>query len=635
MEKDESNKVIIEKPQIITEFRRTIRNRHTSFRIALCGNKEEQLKNLSKINPKSAKRVSVITPSHPVQTGMFNFENEEADEEDEYDSDEESEESVDETTKNNINEKKNNNEKKQEKENKKDETEKDDEEKAKEEEGDDVPDYIDPLNEKGRLRIPLKTKNNFKKDDFEVIALSGKGAYGTVLKVKLKSDKSGKFYAIKSMDVLALDRIKKLYQAYLECDILSQLDSPYIVDSLGAFDENKKIYIVMQYLSKGDFSDFIRLNYPLKLDTIQFYTAEIVNFLDYIQSKKIVHRDLKPENIMMNSKWHLQVIDFATVRVLGKYFDKVKMKFKDDSYYDVSETSDLKGKKIAINEDEDDLVISERPERRGLTFVGTAEYVSPEVLGDKPAGFGSDIWALGIMLYQMFYGKTPFKEKTNYLIFKKIDQLKIDFDPNVKIPEEAKDLIKKILVKDPATRLGAGETGSEYDIAHLKSHPFFKGIIWDNLHNLVPPNSDTFDHLMNKKKDNDKNNINSKDNKNTNELGNNKTKKADEKSNDNKEKEKEKEVVLRQGYLDKKSPWLHYNKRKVILYSTPKLVYIDPSNKKIKGEIFLNKGFKIQHISMTIFDLISQKRSYRFRSCDGDVLVWEKSIMDAIKQYSK
>jgi 3-phosphoinositide dependent protein kinase-1 len=307
------------------------------------------------------------------------------------------------------------------------------------------------------------------------------------------------------------------------------------------------------------------------------------------------------------------------------------MKFKNDSYYDVSETSDLNGKKIAINEDEDDLVISARPERRGLTFVGTAEYVSPEVLGDKPAGFGSDIWALGIMLYQMFYGKTPFKEKTNYLIFKKIDQLKLDFDPNVKIPEEAKDLIKKILVKDPATRLGAGETGSEYDIAHLKSHPYFKGINWDNLHNLIPPNSDTFDHLMNKKNDNDKNTNNSKLNKNTNELENNKTKKADEKSNDNKEKE----VVLRQGYLDKKSPWLHYNKRKVILYSTPKLVYIDPSNKKIKGEILLNKGFKIQHISMTIFDLVSQKRSYRFRASDGDVLVWEKSITDAIKQYSK
>ena len=191
-------------------------------------------------------------------------------------------------------------------------TEKNEEEKDGEEEDDRMPEYFDPLNEKGELKIPLKTKNKYKIEDFDVLALSGKGAYGTVIKVKFKSDKEGKLYAIKSMDILALDRIKKLYQAYLECDILSQLDSPYIVDILGAFDEKKKIYIVMQYLSKGDFSDFIRLNYPLKPETIQFYAGEIVNFLEYIQSKKIVHRDLKPENIMMNENWHLQVIDFAT-----------------------------------------------------------------------------------------------------------------------------------------------------------------------------------------------------------------------------------------------------------------------------------------------------------------------------------
>ena len=339
----------------------------------------------------------------------------------------------------------------------------------------------------------------------------------------------------------------------------------------------------MQYLSKGDFSDFIRLNYPLKHDTIQFYAAEIVNFLDYMQSKKIVHRDLKPENIMMNEKWHLQVIDFATARVLGKYFDKVKMKFKIDSYYDISETNDLKGNKVAINDEEDDLEVSSRPERRGRTFVGTAEYVSPEVLGDKPAGFGSDIWALGIMIYQMFYGKTPFKEKTNYLIFRKIDQLKLEFDPNVKVPEEAKDLIKKILVKDPATRLGAGEAGSEHDITHLKQHPYFKGIDWDNLHNLVPPNSDTFDYLMNKKNDKKTNNATPTKPKDTKELGNDSTKKKDEK----KEEKIEQEVILRQGYLEKKSPWLHYNKRKVILYSTPKLIYFDPSNNKKKRRSFI------------------------------------------------
>ena len=199
------------------------------------------------------------------------------------------------------------------------------ESKEKEEEDeDDELDYFDPLNEKGELVIPLKTKNKFKKEDFDIISLSGKGAYGTVLKVNLKKDENKKFYAMKTMDILTLDRIKKLYQAYLECDILSQLNSPYIVEILGAFDERRKIYIVMEYLSKGDFSDFIRLNYPMKLETIQFYAAEIVNFLSYIQSKNIVHRDLKPENIMMNENWHLQVIDFATARILGKYFDKKK-----------------------------------------------------------------------------------------------------------------------------------------------------------------------------------------------------------------------------------------------------------------------------------------------------------------------
>ena len=511
------------------------------------------------------------------------------------------------------------------------------ESKEKEEEDeDDELDYFDPLNEKGELVIPLKTKNKFKKEDFDIISLSGKGAYGTVLKVNLKKDENKKFYAMKTMDILTLDRIKKLYQAYLECDILSQLNSPYIVEILGAFDERRKIYIVMEYLSKGDFSDFIRLNYPMKLETIQFYAAEIVNFLSYIQSKNIVHRDLKPENIMMNENWHLQVIDFATARILGKYFDKKKMVFKDDA---ISNDNNKKNeiKENQKNIDDDDLDINPRTDRRGLTFVGTAEYVSPEVLGDKPAGFGADIWALGIMIYQMFCGRTPFKEKTNYLIFRKIEELKIEYSSNVNITEEAKDLISKILVKEPSKRLGAGEKGTEYDINHLKAHPFFKGIDWDNLHNMTPPNSEDFDFLM--KKVVKKNTISVLNNnvKNINSIKeeaneNNKNKKNDT----TEENDENKPIVLRKGYLDKKNPWFFtYNQRKVILDSTPKLVYIDPDKNVIKGEIILDKNFKITHVNDNIFDIVSPKRSFRFKATNGDSLVWEKSINDAIKDYAK
>ena len=486
-----------------------------------------------------------------------------------------------------------------------------------------------PLFSNGKLTIPLKTKKVFKNEDFEIISLSGKGAYGTVLKAKLKSDSSNKLYAIKVMDIKALTHIKKLYQAYLECDILSQINNPYIVNIFGAFNEHGKIYIVMEYLSKGDFSDFIRLNYPLKFDTIQFYAAEIVKCLEYLQSKKIVHRDLKPENIMMNENWHIQFIDFATARILGKYFDKENMEFKIDNYYDISETDDLKGNKIAINDDFEDVVdemdldfdeIKAKPERRGMTFVGTAEYISPEVLGDKPAGFAADIWTLGIMIYQMFYGKTPFKERTNYLIFRKIDQLKIDFNNDkVNIPEEAKDLIIKILVKDPLKRLGAGEPGTEYDINHLKSHPFFNGIDWDNLPNMSPPNCQSFDFLLKDQKNKSNSIIYSQDSLKKEKDYNNK---------DNKD------TIIKEGELDKKSPWLHYYKRKVILY-TNKFMWIDPSNNKIKGEIFLDKNVKVARINMNIFDIVSTKKNYRFKTTDGEALIWEKMITDAIKKANK
>ena len=236
MKNNELEKQTTYQPNI--KFKRTNQKRHCSSRLALC-DKESQLKNLAKIDLKKEKRHSAMVGQPSIfQKGIFNFENEEADEDDDVDNPDIEKEKNNENN-NEINPIDAFKNKKKEEEDKKEE---------KEEENDEVPECFDPLNEKGELRIPLKTKNKFKKDDFDVIALSGKGAYGTVLKVKFIKDTSDKYYAIKVMDVLALDRIKKLYQAYLECDILSQLESPYIVDILGAFDEHRKIYIVMQYL---------------------------------------------------------------------------------------------------------------------------------------------------------------------------------------------------------------------------------------------------------------------------------------------------------------------------------------------------------------------------------------------------
>ena len=503
----------------------------------------------------------------------------------------------------------------------------------------------------GYLLLPLLSKEEYKKEDFEVLSLSGKGAYGTVLQVKLKSDNEKnnsnkrkgsynniknkikeQFYAIKVMDIESMKAVNKLYQIFLESQILSELNSPFIVKIHGSFLSKGKVYLILDYLSKGNFATFLRMNFPLKEDTIRFYSAEIVLFLEYLQSQKIVHRDLKPENIMLNDNFHLKMIDFATARKIGYYYDKKEMKFKEDNYDIESNDDDIKGRKILVNPDDDDDDEDEEEEdeeengnninyrrkfrrmpQRNKTFVGTAEYVSPEVIEDQPAGFGADLWAFGVILYQMFCGKTPFKGGNNYATFKNIEKLQISFPQNVAISENAKDLIKKILVKDPSKRLGAGEPNTDLDLEHLKKHPFFKGIKWKNIINQNVPNSKILKCKSNKKIIKRNNHDMTKD-----EMIENKNL-----------------IVLKQGILLKKSFWFHYNERYIILDNTPKITYKDPEKDIVKGVIYLNNKCRVYATRHDIFNLDTTHRVFKFKCKQNDLISWIDAIKDCIKNYAK
>ena len=491
-------------------------------------------------------------------------------------------------------------------------------------------------NDYEQLPIPFKSKHEFKKSDFDVISLSGKGAYGTVLQVKLKDPNSelenknktkDKYYAIKVMDIESMKRVNKLYQVYLESQILNELNNPLIVQIYGTFQSKAKVYMVLDYLSKGDFATFLKMNYPLKEETIRFYAAEIVLFLEYLQNQKIVHRDLKPNNIMLNDNNHLQIIDFATVRKIGYYYDKKEMKFREDNFDLENDDEDIKGEKVIINpdgEDDDDDIEEEKKEEencnvrklppRNKTFVGTAEYVSPEVIGDQPAGYGADLWAFGIMLYEMFCGRTPFKGENTYVTFKNIEKLEISFPKKISISENAKDLIKKILIKDPSKRLGAGEPKTELDIEHLKNHSFFKGIKWKNIYTQNVPNSKLFKFISNKK-------VIRKSIDNS---------KKDEKNDNN-----ENVIIIKKGSLYKKSFWFHYNERIVILDNTPRITYKEPDKDAIKGIIDLNKKCKVYISRQDIFVLDTPKGEYKFKSKKNDVALWINTIKDCIKKYGK
>jgi 3-phosphoinositide dependent protein kinase-1 len=114
------------------------------------------------------------------------------------------------------------------------------------------------------------------------------------------------------------------------------------------------------------------------------------------------------------------------------------------------------------------------------SFVGSADYVSPEVLNDKPVSFASDLWGFGVVLYNFLVGKTPFRSATEFLTFQKV--LHREFTYPEGFDEQAKDLVDRLLNLDPTKRPS---------IAAIKAHPFFSTIDWNGLWQATPPKIQT------------------------------------------------------------------------------------------------------------------------------------------------
>lgn len=184
----------------------------------------------------------------------------------------------------------------------------------------------------------------------------------------------------------------------------------------------------------------------------RFYTAELILALEFLHSKGIIHRDLKPENILLDDKMHILITDFGSAKIIAEE--------KEDK------------PKNEVNEGE-----SPTPERRRKnSFVGTAQYVSPEILTDLPVSKSSDLWALGCIVYQMISGLPPFRAGSEYLIFQKI--LKLDYQFPEGFDEHAKNLVENLLKIDPCQRLAANDV---VRYKSLREHNFLSGVDFNNL----------------------------------------------------------------------------------------------------------------------------------------------------------
>lgn len=252
----------------------------------------------------------------------------------------------------------------------------------------------------------------------------------------------------------------------------------------------------------------------------RFYAAEILLALEYLHMMGVVYRDLKPENVLVREDGHIMLSDFdlslrcvvnpslimatpllaalpsrngrrATSEIWMSEPQQVALQscvpMIASQYRFRKPTLRRKGSSRGENGEPPSMpeLVVEPTEVRSMSFVGTHEYLAPEIISGDGHGSSVDWWTFGIFLYELLYAKTPFKGADNELTLTNVVAHPLIFPPNtdtVNVSECAKDLIRGLLVKDPMKRIGSIRGAGE-----IKAHPFFEGVNWALIRCACPP----------------------------------------------------------------------------------------------------------------------------------------------------
>ena len=274
---------------------------------------------------------------------------------------------------------------------------------------------------KSKRNCDLISSKYLQLSHFKYVATLGEGSFGKVILVRRISTQN--LYAIKFMQTDRLQDISKREYAKIERQVLLEIQNPFIVKLHHIFESAGKLCFVLDFMQGGSLGFHLNMFGKFQKDAVVFFAAEVLVALESLHKREFIYRDLKPDNILVDTNGHLKLIDFNLSTTVDDFSDSI---------------------------------------------CGTPEYAAPEVISGDIQGIEVDFWGLGVLIYHMIQGTTPFAAKSNYDVCKNILAGNFTFSRN--FDKASIDLISNLMVKNPKNRLS-----SHWKI---KQHKFFSGVEW-------------------------------------------------------------------------------------------------------------------------------------------------------------
>ncbi|XP_004241305.1 serine/threonine-protein kinase D6PKL1-like [Solanum lycopersicum] len=373
------------------------------------------------------------------------------------------------------------------------------------------------------IRCVQKQHGNISLKQFKMLKKLGGGDIGTVYLSELMGTNCQ--FAVKVMDNDFLISRRKMTRAQTEKEILQILDHPFLPTLYAHITNDKYSCLVMEYCPGGDLHVLRQkqANKNFSEQAVRFYVAEVLLALEYLHMLGVIYRDLKPENVLVREDGHIMLSDFdLSLRCVVNPMlvkscspvikpPKTSSPCSESSCIDpfclhpswqvscftprfLSATSKTRKLKADIAAQVTPLpqLVVEPTNARSNSFVGTHEYLAPEIIKGEGHGSAVDWWTFGIFLYELLYGRTPFKGPGNEDTLANVVSQCLKFPSYPVVSSSARDLIRRLLQKEPENRLGA-----EKGAAEIKQHPFFEGLNWALIRCETPPELPRFCELGN------------------------------------------------------------------------------------------------------------------------------------------